>query len=580
MRFLPIAAASLLLASCASVGDTGTQTAIVTSPNVDFIRGDITYLSSDALEGRQAGERGFETASTYVANRYEAIGLAPGGTDGSWFQPVRLRTKHYGDIAKNTLELSGPKAIELTQVEDVLVTGRNGVESGTIEAPLVFVGQGYVDPRHGRDDLAGIDLTGKIAVALGAAPEYLNPEEAAYFKSTRTERLAKAGAVGIISLSTKPEPKPEDEEAEAAKEEAAGVETAETPAEAEDKPKKTRWDGTKHYFMHYVTATWVGPDGEGFGPAKNLAAYAVMRDEPSERLMAGQPLTLEAAKELLDTEGANFRPFDMGMTARMSWDQDFEYVESRNVVGMVEGTDPALKNEYVVLTAHLDHVGLSQDAEKDDKIYNGAMDNASGVGIMLDVARRLAINPPRRSVLFIALTAEEMGLVGSSYNAHYPTVPAGSVVANVNMDMPVLTYDFVDAVAFGAERSTLLPVVEAATSRAGVKLVADPKPEEAFFTRSDHYSYVEMGIPSVYLDTGPGNGGEAVLDKFLEEHYHGVSDEAGLIDFDQAARFADINYEISRGIANMDERPVWYADDFFGRVFNGPTDADTALAGG
>lgn len=580
MRFFPIAAVSLLLASCAAVSDKAPETASATGPNAAFIENDLTYLASDALEGRQTGQRGFEIASDYIASRYEAMGLSHGGTGDSYFQPVQLRTKHYGDLAKNTLELSGPNAIELTQAEDVLVSGRNGVETGMIEAPLVFVGQAYVDARYGRDDLAGVDLTGKIAVALGSAPDFLNPEEAAYFRSTRTERLAEAGAIGIISLNTKPDPKPEDEAAEPGSDEAQSAEAEAEPEKTPEEKSKARWERTKHYYTQYVTATWVGPDGKGFGPPENLAVYATMRDEPSERLMAGQQIGLAEAKALLNEEGAQFRAFDMGITGKMHWDQSFEYVESRNVIGKVEGTDPVLKDEYVVLTAHLDHVGIDEEREEDDKIYNGAMDNASGVAIMLDVARRLALNPPRRSVLFIALTAEEMGLVGSSYNANYPTVPVGSVVANVNMDMPVLTYPFIDAVAFGAERSTLLPIVEAATARAGVTLVGDPKPDEAFFTRSDHYSYVEAGIPSVYLDTGPGNGGEAVLDKFLKEHYHGVSDEVGLIDFEQAARFADINYEIARDIANMDERPVWKQGDFFGMVFDGQTTTDSALAGG
>ena len=554
MRFLPIAAASLLLASCAATDAPAPPLPIRTAPNAQFIEGDLRYLASDALEGRQTGERGFDTAANYVAGRFEAIGLKPGGDDGTWFQRVDLRLKRYGEKNGNTIALNGPNAVQLTQIEDVLVTGRGAAESGSIEAPVIFVGQGFVDSEGGRDDLAGIDLTGKIALALYGAPEYLGAEEGAYYRSTRIDRLKEAGAIGVISLNER---------------------------KADEEPDD--WEQSKDYYFNYVTATWVGPDGTAFGSDGDYEVYATLRPDAGERLMARQPFSLEKAFEIANDPNGRFTPFDTGLTATMRWDQKFDPVESRNVIGMVEGADPALKDEYVVLTAHLDHVGMDDPhhgkADEDaragvdhgprDLIHNGAMDNASGVAIMLDVARRLAIDPPRRSVLFIALTAEEMGLVGSSYNAHYPTVPPGSVVANVNMDMPILTYEFVDAVAFGAERSTLYPVVKAAAARAGVELVPDFNPDEALFTRSDHYSYVEMGVPSVYLDTGPGNGGDEILETFLKEHYHAVSDEVELIDFGQAARFADINFEIAHGIGDMDERPVWVKGDFFGTVFGG-----------
>ncbi|WP_066555381.1 M28 family peptidase [Croceicoccus bisphenolivorans] len=537
MRILSLAAASLLLASCTA---TNTTSGPKTAPSAPFIEGDIRYLASDALDGRKAGTAGFDAASDYVAQRFAAIGLKPGGTDGTWFQPVDLRIKSYGAIDGNVMELSGPNAPDgLEANEDYIVTAAGNALSGTVEAPLVFVGQGFVDPRTGRDDLAGVDLEGKIAVALSGAPEYLDPEELAYFKSTRIDRLADAGAVGVISLSL-----PKD-----------------------DKP--AAWKGTKDYYHHYTLATWIGPDGTAFGRKPAYRAYATIRPESAEKFLAKQPVDLKSAFETTNTREGRFRPFDMGVTAKMTFDQKLRDVTSRNVVGMVEGTDPQLKNEYVVLTAHLDHIGHEPAGAEGDAINNGAMDNASGVAIMLDVARRLAANPPRRSVLFVALTAEEMGLVGSAYNARFPTVPAGSIVANVNMDMPMVTYPFSDIIAYGAERTTMFPVVRAAARRAGVTLAADPKPEEAFFTRSDHYSYVETGVPSVYLDTGPGNGGDKALDTFLEEHYHKVSDEAEVVDFEQAARFAGINYEIARGIANMGQRPVWKKDDFFGTVFGG-----------
>ncbi|RVQ68721.1 M28 family peptidase [Croceicoccus ponticola] len=543
MRFFPIVAASLALTSCVATTDAPRE-AVVSAPNAGYIEGDVRYLASDALEGRETGTRGFETASDYVASRFAAVGLMPAGQDGTWFQRVPLRMKSYGDKSKNKIELSGPNApTAFTAFDDYIVTSAGDEKAGVVDAPLVFVGQGFVDPRTGRDDFAGVDLNGKIAVALRGAPKFLGPEERAYFNDRRTKAIAERGAVGLLSLNSR------------------------------EWLKDSDWSDTVKYYTSSRGATWRGPDGKAHGTTAAYQAYATVHPAAGERLMAKQPVDLSKAYEMTDDPKTRFKAFDMGITARMTFDQNFENQASRNVIGMIEGTDPELKGEYVVLTAHLDHLGITKgEGEGEgggDRINNGALDNASGVAMMLDVARRLAANPPRRSVLFIALTAEEMGLVGSSYNAHFPTVPADSIAAVVNIDMPMVTYPFTDVVAYGAERSTLFPVVDQATRRAGVTVAADPHPDEGLFTRSDHYSYVEAGIPAVYLDTGPGNGGDKILTDFLKDGYHEPSDEIDRIDFAQAARFAEINYEIALGIANMDQRPVWKKDDFFATVFDG-----------
>jgi Zn-dependent M28 family amino/carboxypeptidase len=257
------------------------------------------------------------------------------------------------------------------------------------------------------------------------------------------------------------------------------------------------------------------------------------------------------------------------MTQRSTHDE----IASPNVVGVLPGSDPARRGEYIVLSGHLDHVGIRPtDEEGDDELHNGAMDNATGIASMLELARLLAKNPPARSIVFLAVTAEEKGLVGSDYFAHYPTVPATGLVANINLDMPILNYDFADIVAFGGERSTMFPIVEAAAERAGLKLSPDPQPEQGFFTRSDQYSFVKMGIPAVYVDLGWANDGQAPQEEFLKEHYHQPSDEADLVNYDALARFAAVNYEIARGVGDMAERPKWKKDDFFGTLFGGPMD--------
>lgn len=534
MRIALLLTASFALASCAT-----TDTNVATAPSERSIEADVRYLASDELEGREAGQPGYQRASQYMADRFASIGVQPGAADGTYFQPVGLRIMRPGPMDRNTMVLSGDKAVKLELGTDYLVDGMIGLESGVIEAPLVFVGQGFVDPRNGRDDFAGVDLKGKIAVAITGAPEFLNTEERAYFNGQRSREMADRGAVGMISLLT------------------------------EKSEERYGWDKRVENRDKSTSATWIGEDGKAYDPREGMVASAVLNPAAAAKLLEGQPISYADAIAAIDTPGATLPAFDMGITAKIAFEQKFETATSRNVVGVVPGTDPELKDEYVVLTAHLDHIGVDEGKEG-DKINNGAMDNATGSAIMIDVARRFAMAPPRRSLMFVALTAEEMGLIGSSYHARNTIVPRNDVVANVNLDMPMLTYEFTDVVAFGAERSTLYGAVARAAKAAGVDFAEDPFPEEGLFTRSDHYSYVRQGIPAIYVEPGPGNGGLEAFGAFLGEHYHQPSDEVGLILFDQAARFADLNFDIARNIADMDERPVWKKDDFFGTVFDGP----------
>jgi len=225
----------------------------------------------------------------------------------------------------------------------------------------------------------------------------------------------------------------------------------------------------------------------------------------------------------------------------------------------------------VVVMGHLDHIGIKPGVTSGDAINNGAMDNATGIATMLEAARAMAANPnrPKRPVLFVAVTGEEKGLLGADYLSRFPVVPAGGrVVAVVNLDMPILTYDFTDVVAFGAEHSTLGPIVAAATAKDGVALSPDPMPEEGLFTRSDHYRFVQQGVPSIFLVTGHAGPGAKAFSDFLKTHYHRVSDDLALpFNWNAAAKFSRINMLIATEIANAPETPKWYADSFFGKVF-------------
>ena len=265
-----------------------------------------------------------------------------------------------------------------------------------------------------------------------------------------------------------------------------------------------------------------------------------------------------------------------------------ELYTDHNIVGMIPGSDPELADEIVVLTAHLDHIGVT-DADGvsttgcrsnnvEDRICNGAVDNASGSAIMLETARTfMQTGAPRRSLLFVALAAEEQGLLGSEYFATRPTVPAEAMVANVNLDMPVIVYEFDDVIAFGAERSSLGPIAARAAARHGVTISPDPIPEQNLFVRSDHYNFVREGIPSVFLMTGFSSPdprwdeGEGFMG-FLNTHYHRQSDEPDsdeemVILYEQGAKFANINFLIAREIANNDDAPAWNEGDFFGEFY-------------
>jgi Zn-dependent M28 family amino/carboxypeptidase len=269
--------------------------------------------------------------------------------------------------------------------------------------------------------------------------------------------------------------------------------------------------------------------------------------------------------------GAGQKPkgFALGRNVKLELQSASRKVSSPNVVAVLPGSDPALANEYVVLMAHLDHIGIS-DKATGDKINNGALDNATGTATMLEVARAMAMSPnkPRRSILFAAVTAEEKGLLGSEYLAKNPVVGKGKIVGVVNLDMPVLLYDFTDVIAFGAEHSTLGPIVRKAAGAMNVALSADPLPQEGLFTRSDHYRFVREGIPSVFLMTGFAGEGEKQFKNFLATNYHDPKDDLKQpINWQAGAKFSRLNYLIAREIADGAQAPAWYSDSFFGQTF-------------
>nr|WP_279614783.1 M28 family peptidase [Sphingomicrobium astaxanthinifaciens] len=248
-----------------------------------------------------------------------------------------------------------------------------------------------------------------------------------------------------------------------------------------------------------------------------------------------------------------------------------EHFTSPNVIARLPGSDPQLAGETVMMTAHLDHVGINPEARGEDKIFNGALDNAAGIATMLEAARLFTLGEaaPRRSVTFIALAAEEMGLLGAGYYAAQPTVPLDDIAAVVNLDMPVPLYDFTDVVAFGAAYNSVAEKVADAGASLGISVSPDPMPEQNIFVRSDHYEFAKKGVPAILLFTGYANGGEDEWNAFFAERYHKPGDDLSQpLDWRALARYADLNYRIARTIADEPDAPRWYEGTYFGDRFD------------
>jgi len=506
------------------------------------IKSDVAYLADDAREGREAGTRGHEQAARYVAARMENIGLQPGGDDG-WYQQVPLRA---GATRQDEVEMSVTAADGetklLANLEDFRMYPSLSTASFEISAPAVFIGYGVHAPEANHDDFEGLDLSGKIVVFFSGAPTSFESEQRAHYGSSALTRkeAAMRGAIGSIILLT-------------------------TSAN-----KRASWE-RRVSNLQRASKTWVGQDGEADISGPGIKATAVMNMESSNVLFDGAERSFKEVLAEADTKGGAPKGFDLPVTVSMKGALDITNVTSPNVIGIIPGSDPLLKDEYVVLSAHLDHIGVNESLQKEGKdgINNGALDNAMGVATMLEAAKRMVEEGPlKRSVIILAVTGEESGLLGADYFAHFPTVSIESIVADVNLDMPLVLHSFTDVIAFGAEHSSLGGVVEAAANQAGVTLSPDPIPEQGLFTRSDHYRFVEKGVPSVFLVTGFENGGQEKFQEFLTTNYHKPSDDTDLpILYGDAARFADVNYEIARAIANAPTRPTWNEGNFFGDLF-------------
>jgi hypothetical protein len=535
---LPRIARSLALALLPLSAVASAQTAAPLPPEEAALKSHVMFLASDAMKGRDAGSGEYDIAAAYVAAQFQAAGLTPMGANGSYLQPVPLVAYKLAEGARAAL--ADGAALEAGQ--DIAFAANPAAKATAVSAPVVFVGHGLEAPAFGIDDYAGLDVRGRIVAYIGGAPAGL-PSEVAATMGGPQERLRAAaahGAVGAIAL-------------------------ADLRAAGRGSPA----------FAGVVTAqaservTWATPAGVGNSATPATPLLATLSPAGGAKLFGkAWPAIVKAAarKALRRVPAVSVAPLTITSATT------FRAMPSSNVVGMLPGSDPALAGEMVVLSAHLDHVGVGKPVNG-DAIYNGAMDDAVGIATLIEEARRFkaAGAAPKRSILFLAVTAEEKGLVGSDYFVNHPPVPIDRIVADVNLDMPILTYRFEDMVAFGGDRSTLGPIIARATGALGVALSPDPIPEMSIFVRSDHYNFVRKGVPSVFLWPGLKGPGRAAFDTFMNNCYHRPCDDLNQpFLWGEGVRFLDANYRIAREIADAPQRPVWNKGDYFGTLYKGP----------
>ncbi len=508
----------------------------------------IRVLADDKLEGRNTGTEGFRKAVEYVSAQFERFDLKPAGASG-YLQPVKLETRLLVAEESVIALVRDGKAEPLALGTDATLNARADM-ADPLEAPMVFVGYGLTIPEAHYDDLAGIDLHGKIAVYVNAPGPVDAPGPLKSHYGSAVERwaaLRKAGALGIATIQNPRVPA------------GGGRGTAGDPASGGDEPGR-----------------------RGRGPAQPVFALAdpelqeitgqkvalAINQRGAEKFFKGSGHTFEEIQKLAK-DNAPLPKFPLAVSLRAKTVVKHNSMEVPNVVGLLPGSDAGLKNEYVVFSAHLDHVGIGRPVNG-DSLYNGAMDNASGIASILEVARLMKESGarPKRSILFLAVTAEEKGELGSRYFAAHPTVPEDRIVADINLDMFLPLYALKYIEVQGLDESTLGETVRAAAKELGVEVQRDNEPEQNRFVRSDQYSFIRRGVPALAFKFGytPGSPEEKIRKDWVRDRYHKPSDDLDQpIDKAAAALFDRVILGLIERVANDTARPHWSENSFFRR---------------
>ena len=517
----------------------------------------IQFLADDKLGGRDTGSDGYRQAVDYVAAQFERSGLKPLGTDG-YQQPVAFDKKELVPAESSLALVREGNSEPLAMGTEASLSPRGDL-AREVEAPMVFVGYGLVIPEVKYDDLAGIDLKGKIAVYVSAGGPVKAPGNLKSHYSSGAERwaaLRRAGAIGIATIPGGRGPNGTGAQGQG-QGQAQGQGQGQTPP--------------------------AGGGGGGRGgapqPSVVLADKALQETQGqqvsmtftrqgAEKLFAGSGHTFEEIQKLANANEP-LPTFTLPGAIHAKAVLKHSELKASNVVGLLPGTDPKLKDEYVVMSAHLDHLGTGR-AVNGDAIYNGAMDDASGIASVLEIARLMKATGarPKRSIVFLAVTAEEKGELGSRYFAAHPTVPPNQIVADINLDMFLPLYALKVIEVQGLAESSLGETVRAAAAESNVAVQVDQEPEQNRFIRSDQYSFIRRGIPSLAFKFGyePGSADEKTRRDWVRNIYHKPSDDLNQpIDAAAAAQFDRIIMSLLEKVADANERPQWNKDSFFRR---------------
>lgn len=510
----------------------------------DAIRSHVEFLAADLLEGRATASRGYDIAAAYVTSQFRQAGLQPVGDDKSYLQKVPL--------LEATPVLPGSSA-ELVRGDDTytfeygthyLPSADFSSASSTLSAPMMFAGFGIDAPELGYNDFENIDVKGRIAVIFSGAPAKFSNEKRAYYswEERKLSTLVDRGAVGVITIDS----------------------TADA--------KRTPWE--RRVAMSWIPQMrWLDETGQPQNAFPSLKLRFRFNHDAANQLFEAAETNFSAA--LATSEEGTPQGFELPGMMTLSATTGLRKTESANVVGLLPGSDPQLKNEYIVITAHLDHLGRGTSVNG-DPVYNGAHDNAVGIGIMLEIAHALHASnaKPRRSVIFAAVTAEEKGLLGSDFFARQAQTQEKKLVANINVDMPLTFAPVFDFVALGAQHSTLGAAARQAVAAQGYRLSPDATPEQVKFIRSDQFSFIRRGIPALVVGSGyqprnPSVDLDELRRQFLSTHYHQPSDDLTLpIDYPTAADLARVDLRILLNVANGATAPRWANGDFFAEKFS------------
>jgi Zn-dependent M28 family amino/carboxypeptidase len=511
--------------------------------DAEKIRAHVKFLSSDLLEGRGMGQRGSDIAAEYIATQFALDGLKPAGEQGTYFQEVPMVSVTTLPDTTFSLVPKNGEPLQLKNLDDFVIHNETQTEITDIDAPIVFVGYGITAPEYKWDDYKGVDLKGKVALLFVNEPTSDDPK---FFKGKaltyygrwtyKYEETARHGAVATMIIHRRDLA-------------SYGWEVVRN-SNGKDK-SYLRLDGTPRL----QGASWIQLD-----VAKKLAAMAQM----------------DIDKMFQQAQSRDFKPVELPVRLKAHVVSTVRPFNSRNVLAMLPGSDPNRREETVMYTAHYDHLGIDASA-KGDNIYNGAVDNATGCGILLELARAWSLQadqpgqqPPPRSILFAAVTAEEQGLLGSEFLGKHFATPVGKVTLDLNYDAVAPIGDTEEVEISGAERTTFYPEIEKTAQKYGLAIRPDAQPEAGHYYRSDHFSLARVGIPSFSISEGmkfKGHDeawGRAQAKDYVEHHYHQPSDEyRPEMDFTGLAKVAQFGYDLGLQAASQPALIQWQAGDEF-----------------